>query len=266
MPITQVQLNLQTILVQHNAKVLVGGAKIANAIRAAQTHLTQTIVNGTKAGAFINKPGYLASLNEGYIDLLRTSFNLPPRDGAGAVDVYAAALKRIVAVAAIIRDVALADKIEISEMSDEIQQAHPTAHGLVDQTVGERLAGAMRSNDHDLSQAKPLVSPVQLKLTDNEQPLAWYWVHEASHKHALTIDCATGGATAYFDGINRCDERTRFRATCQALVDAGAPQTLEELMARDAFTRKMLPFTSLELLNNADSYSHFVMFQPANIT
>ena len=47
---------------------------------------------------------------------------------------------------------------------------------------------------------------------------------------------------------------------------AGSPKTVEEMMQDDAFTKKMKPFTSLQLLDNADSYAHYIMLQPATIT
>jgi len=263
MPQTRIALNKQAIVVEHSDPI--DAEKIASALRAAQTALLQSTVNTTKAYAFSSVRGYLASLAPGYIDLLRTSFNLPPPDAADASRIYGPALRRILDTVALISEALHADRVEIADIEASVLEANPTAHGYVAKTFGESIAQGLRSYGHDLSAVKPLANPVVLKLADKTDMLAWYWTHEAGHKFALTVDADSGGQTAYFDGIDRCAERTRLRATCELLRTAGSPKTVEEMMQDDAFTKKMKPFTSLQLLDNADSYAHYVMLQPAKI-
>ena len=261
---TLIALNQQTIAVEHSDAI--DGDKISSALRSAQTALLQAAVNTTKAGAFASVRGYIPSLAPGYIDLLRTSFNLPPPDAADAIRVYPPALRRILDTIALINEGLRADRVEVADIEASVLAQNPTAHGYVAKNFKEAIAQGLRSYGHDLSAVKPLANPVVLKLADKAELLAWYWVHEASHKFALTVDADSGGQTAYFDGIDRCAERTRLRATCELLREAGSPKTVEEMMQDDAFTKKMKPFTSLQLLDNADSYAHYIMLQPAKIT
>jgi hypothetical protein len=278
-------LDLQSVIIEHRRERVdpdvVGNFVIG--LRLAKERLTKAIQNVGTAQVYVTLPRGPAGLGEDFRDLLRVSFMLPAPAASEAGPAYVDALKRIRSCLLQIHGAACGDVLEIQELEEGLPG---WVKGYVPSTTIESLARLVRTRGHDFDSAEPLVAPLQLELDQRPKAIAWYWIHEASHKFALTDDVGAGDDKAYFDGEDRVAHWKGLRAVATNLEaldrtpPAGAmPAALQQRLAsvpfeaavearfqtfvrQDRFLRVIHAVRSSDLLDNADSYSHFVMFQP----
>jgi hypothetical protein len=153
--------------------------------------------------------------------------------------------------------------------------------GYVPTSWTEDLAKGFRSHTHDFSTATPLAAEIQLDLALKVNDIAWYLIHEASHKYALTTDVGPSeDQRAYYDGQDRRKSVKSFHDLAVAMVQvrrggvgtplgAAAQEEVEReflaLARQDKRLRVIFDSSMDKLLDNADSYSHFTCYLPAQV-
>jgi hypothetical protein len=258
-------LNHQSVILEYH-RPRVGPeitAAFVDGLRRAQQQLTKAVNNVALARIRLGVSG-TTSLSDDFRDLLRASFMLPATTAPDAATTYSEALKRIHECVLQIRDAANADVLEIRELEGGLPE---WVKGYVPTTLTENLVAMVRARSHDFSTATPLQAPLQLKIDIPADDIAWYWIHEASHKFALTADIKAGGEAAYFKTSNKAADLKGLRQVATELEklersQGGIEARLLSFQRQDPVFRLLLSMRSTDLLDNADSYSHFVIYQP----